>query len=330
MPLPPSQKPDGIERIGLNPDWVALCTSRGLETLEVKMFMRATVLVSDLVLYVSAVWYATRRTTDLHQQVLPPHQTHSMLKLWERAVLLLAPPLLIIDHGHFQYNCVMLGLTLWAVALLHRGHHVRASVAFTCALAFKQMALYFAPAFFVYLLAHALQRRQPLVQVAKLGLSVIVTLAACFAPWLHSKEALLQVLRRIFPVARGLYEDKVANAWCAISVLIKSRQWLSLPALIRMRYATVSQLSVDALVLARHCSDSRPHAWPSSKSRHQTRFRWCLLSCALSFFLFSFQVHEKSILLPCLPVLLLIHDLWAPTFISVALFRYVYDLPPLK
>ena len=31
-------------------------------------------------------------------------------------------------------------------------------------------------------------------------------------------KAVLQVLHRMFPFARGLYEDKVANFWCSISV----------------------------------------------------------------------------------------------------------------
>ena len=31
-------------------------------------------------------------------------------------------------------------------------------------------------------------------------------------------KAVLQVVHRMFPFARGLYEDKVANFWCSISV----------------------------------------------------------------------------------------------------------------
>ncbi|KAJ3202677.1 hypothetical protein HDU67_000362, partial [Dinochytrium kinnereticum] len=30
-----------------------------------------------------------------------------------------------------------------------------------------------------------------------------------------------QVLHRVFPLQRGLYEDKVANVWCALSVIVK-------------------------------------------------------------------------------------------------------------
>ena len=34
------------------------------------------------------------------------------------ALLLLLPPLVLIDHGHFQYNSTALGLALWGIALV--------------------------------------------------------------------------------------------------------------------------------------------------------------------------------------------------------------------
>lgn len=44
-----------------------------------------------------------------------------------------------------------------------------------------------------------------------------------------------QVIHRIFPVARGLYEDKVANIWCALNVVIKLRNLMSLQSTVRLR-----------------------------------------------------------------------------------------------
>lgn len=68
-----------------------------------------------------------------------------------------------------------------------------------------------------------------------LGATVTVTMAVLLAPWLASPSDLLQVVHRIFPVARGLYEDKVANVWCALNVVIKLRTLLSLTATVRLR-----------------------------------------------------------------------------------------------
>ena len=53
-------------------------------------------------------------------------------------------------------------------------------------------------------------------------------------------EDMLEVLHRLFPFSRGLYEDKVANVWCTVSVMVKLRQWMTLPSLMSM--ATVSTL----------------------------------------------------------------------------------------
>jgi len=66
--------------------------------------------------------------------------------------LLFQPALLLIDFGHFQYNSVMLGLTLHALNLFALGHDLWGAVCFVLSLCFKQMALYYAPGVGTYLL----------------------------------------------------------------------------------------------------------------------------------------------------------------------------------
>ena len=61
-----------------------------------------------------------------------------------------------------------------------------------------------------------------------------------WSPYLTKMEDVLQVLHRLFPFSRGLYEDKVANVWCTVSMVVKLRQWMTLPSLMSM--ATVSIL----------------------------------------------------------------------------------------
>src|SRR5258708_3659792 len=114
----------------------------------------------------------------------------------------------------------MLGLTIMAFNLLHAGYDVLGAVAFTLAMAFKQMALYYSPAVFAYLFGKCiylgeesgyvprylaaipysaeLSHRQSLF----FALSVIVlsTLGLVFGPFLRSPFpfVLMEPIRRIF------------------------------------------------------------------------------------------------------------------------------------
>lgn len=63
--------------------------------------------------------------------------------------------------------------------------------------------------------------------IAKLGLVVLGAFAICWAPFLGSPSGALQVLQRLIPVKRGLYEDYVANFWCVSSPAFKWRQMYS-------------------------------------------------------------------------------------------------------
>lgn len=97
------------------------------------------------------------------------------------------------------------------------------------------MALYYAPAVFAFLLGRCFTEKNGIVLFVKLGVSVITTFGLLFSPWLSSIDDIKQVFIRIFPVARGLYEDKVANVWCAINVIIKLRQIMTVESAVHLR-----------------------------------------------------------------------------------------------
>lgn len=96
-----------------------------------------------------------------------------MTKEFALLTILFQPALLLIDFGHFQYNSVMLGevnprsairmfincvtgLTLLATNFFAIGYDLSGALCFVLSLAFKQMALYYAPAIGSYLLAKCL------------------------------------------------------------------------------------------------------------------------------------------------------------------------------
>jgi alpha-1,3-glucosyltransferase len=131
------------------------------------------------------------------------------------------------------------------------------------------------------------------IRVALLGVVVIFTFAILFAPFLTSLDNVTQVLHRMFPFARGLFEDKVANFWCASHVIFRWKERFETSTLLRMSLG----LTLFGLV---------PTAFSVLRRPTLLRFQYCLAAHAFSFFLFSFQVHEKTILLPLLPLVCLL------------------------
>ncbi|CAG8722968.1 28454_t:CDS:2, partial [Dentiscutata erythropus] len=146
-------------------------------------------------------------------------------------------------------------------------------------------------------------------QIMKLGITVIVTFGIVFYPFLGSLEQISQVIIRIFPLQRGLYEDKVANIWCAINVIIKLREIFDTNILAKISLITTVLAILPSCVYLGLNPDKR-------------YLIYGLANSSLAFFMFSFQVHEKSILLPVLPICLLILDdtFWCSWFINVAMF----------
>jgi len=386
---------------------LALRSSRGSETPEMVLFMRLSVLALDVLVYMPAVaWFVLQRLENRSTRV-------RHMALW---TVWCQPALILVDHGHFQYNAVMLGLAALSFALLltkqpnvHTAadapaelqrllldtlsrhvslQYVAAAVFFSMSLCFKQMALYYAPTVFVIMLGRCVGlARTNVARGAALFAGLACTTTAVFAllwlPWLGQMDELGQVLHRIFPLARGLFEDKVANVWCALSVLPVGARW-KLPNLLGV--ATLAKLSLVAVLLAilpccillfvasvetvrresiaddvhadqvvadlrrragsvvsgttRRTAGGAPSLHESSRGSDRRSMRsgsalagsvsrlpegarrtrrtsatvppaaellpYTLASTSLAFYLWGFQTHEKSVLLPLLPLTLLL------------------------
>ncbi|KAF2076732.1 hypothetical protein CYY_001989 [Polysphondylium violaceum] len=267
-----------------------LFTSRGYETDTSKLFMRATVIISDLVVWLPSVWFFVNtyyNDKDLGSRILA------------FLFISLQPGLLLIDHGHFQYNGVSLGLALFGITFILANRHLVGSAFFVLSLNYKQMSLYYAPAFFFYLffsnlnLSSLSKIKQSFVNILLIGIVVILSFVLCWLPFLSIEQS-SQVLHRLFPFARGLYEDKVANFWCSISILVNLKKLLSHDQIIRVCLITTLTTLIPIAVGI------------YKKPNNRTVFLYSLVCSAFSFFLFSFQVHEKTILLACMPISLLI------------------------
>lgn len=322
----------------IGPESVALGTSRGFEDPLHKAYMRVTVLVLDMMLYGSIVWVATRPRRQRHG--VSDSVSHDTESIWFFLLAMAQPAILLIDHGHFQYNTTALGLALWSFYYMSRPgfqNCVLGSVLFCCALSFKQMTLYYAPAVFCYLLGRCFAaepqagekvktKKDVVSRFATLGVTVLVTFGLLWWPFVvygpaetTALDRLTHVLRRIIPLQRGLFEGKVSNLWCVLSVKpIRIRE--RLPAGMQPLVAlTLTLLLILPSGYKLFCigqgreqaqrgqrgatgesGTTRPNDWKM--------LLWGTTSSALAFFLASFQVHEKSLLLALAPASLLLLD----------------------
>eukprot|EP00798_Chlamydomonas_sp_ICE-L_P003984 gene3984-14062_t len=211
------------------PESVKLGSSRGYESPSSKLLMRITVLVSDIYIYFPAVIMCT---VVFGKGLAPYHRTLMLI------ALLMQPALILIDHGHFQFNCIGLGFTALAAALAAQGKDI--------------------------------------LGVVKLGVTVIATFAVIWAPCMRSPKDVLLILNRIFPIRRGLYEDYVANFWCATSVLVKWRELVPQDMLLKACAGTTLVVALPAMLQQMRA--------PSPRG-----LLLCMANSSLAFFMFSFQ-----------------------------------------
>ncbi|KAJ6649841.1 putative dolichyl pyrophosphate Man9GlcNAc2 alpha-1,3-glucosyltransferase [Pseudolycoriella hygida] len=298
----------------INPKFVTLHESRGLTDDSHKHFMRTSVLVADLLLYIPAMLICCQLISQKNW-----FKIDERLSTLYTAVAVLYPGQILIDNGHFQYNNISLGLAAAAIIFLLRNQNVISAIFFTLSLNYKQMELYHALPFFVYLLATCFKESSRklvfidgLLRLIKIGGVVILTFIVLWFPWFESIKDVLQVLHRIFPLARGVFEDKVSNVWCIVNVVIPLRD--NFP---NERMAVICLTCTLGSILP-----SLIHLFRNSNPK---TFLLSLINSSLAFFLFSFQVHEKSILLATLPVMLYfpMDPLLCLWFLQIATFSMI-------
>lgn len=289
----------------IDPSFVKLGESRGFESATHKHFMRLTVLIADILIYLPAILYFIVNLCPWDSC-----QFDNIFKFTKRdfAVLtaLIYPGLILIDHGHFQYNCVSLGFFVAAVAVIMQDSFIISSILFVLALNYKQMELYHALPFFFYILGrHTPGRTKAWSHCIRVltcvSFVVLLTFYVIWMPFLKSRNLFFSAIMRLFPFSRGVFEDKVANIWCAINVVCKLRQIFTNAQLAKI-CLTVTTCAILPSCVSLYLSPTR------------NAFILSLINSALAFFLFSFQVHEKSILLAAVPVLLYFYNDPLPCF----------------
>lgn len=271
------------------PESVQLNTSRGFESKFHQLLMRYSVLIVDLVVFIPAIFW-------FFYQFFKTINNNQISRTIAIGISLLYPGLILIDHGHFQYNCVSLGLFIASVASLFANKTIFTCVFFSMALNYKQMELYHALPFFFYYIGFIYETYKKysfisaLKKLSILVFSVIVTFLLLWAPFIIDTKQIFQILHRIFPLDRGVFEDKVSNVWCIINIFYKLRN---------INNETMAFICLVTTLIA-----VIPTCLDLFLNPSKIKFLLSLINCSLSFFLFSFHVHEKSILLVAIPVLM--------------------------
>lgn len=216
----------------------------------------------------------------------------------------------------------MLGFTLWSLAMFARRKFALSVAFLMLSVSFKQMNIYSIPAFGAALLGIGMSHGtfgSTFICYIKWGLSALITLLACFAPFLESKELISLVLRRLFPVNRGLFEEKVANFWCTLSILTKFHRKHANEELFKFCLTSVA-ISLSPMVFGLIYRAAKNHLCI-------TKFLYALSYVCLSMFLFSYHVHEKQILIPLLPIAFLSSE--DPWFVYFFTLWSSFSLHPL-
>ena len=270
------------------PKSVGLLTSIGFESPMLKILMRLSALISDV------IFFHISSNILIYYFHIKNNKKNYNKYYYHLFILLISPVLIIIDHGHFQYNQVMHGLFLFALYFLYNGNIILAIIFYCLCVNFKQMGLYYSIPFPLFALKYTFKNNNILISLTKIflyGIVTLLTLGLIWFPWIITKTY-EDVLRRIFPVKRGIFEDKVATFWCSINVFIKINN-----------YPQELIIKLCLLFTLLSCVNPILCLLFSKKLNYKiTNLSFFIIS--FGFYLFSFHVHEKTILIPYLAYLL--------------------------
>lgn len=203
-------------------------------------FQRTSVIVSEFVL----LWAAFAAVRSLERGKSTSEAPTAKLPPPVAALFLLAfhPGLLIVDHIHFQYNGLLLGVLVLSAFAAARGRMLLSAALFAALVCLKHLFLVAGPMYAVFLLAWASgrvrdgaqateeERMRPSTfpsqsrptlfawstfarRIASVGAIVVALLTLALGPFALTKQ-LVPLFQRLFPFQRGLLHAYWApNAW---------------------------------------------------------------------------------------------------------------------
>lgn len=204
------------------------------------MFQRCTVILSDVLLFIGA-YFLAHTIEDVNVPKGVDAKDASVLTF---LLIVTNPGLIVLDHIHFQYNGMLLGLLLCSIACIIRGapkdtnptlgkNAIKLTAAshqmwelcgaalFAMLLAMKHLYMTLAPLFLVHLLRHhcfvakKMRKEESFsamlhfssTRFILLGAVTLICFLASFLPFFMQQNPLgqiVQILKRLFPFGRGV------------------------------------------------------------------------------------------------------------------------------
>ena len=270
------------------PECVQLKTSWGFESNYHKKLMRFISLISDIFTFHFACNLFVKYIF-IDSKIEKNYKKYYICLF----IMLVSPSLIIIDHGHYQFNNVMHGFFIFAVYFLYKKKFIFAIIFYAMCINFKQMGMYYAIPFPIYVIRYLTKKDfvNNFISFLLYGIVTISSLCLIWSPWLFYQNY-QNVLQRIFPIWRGIFEDKVATFWCVLNIFYKLSK-LSQGLLIKCSLL----LTVMSTIIPIICM-----LFGNNFSRKIFNLSFFIVS--FGFYLFSFHVHEKTIIVPYLAYLL--------------------------
>ena len=281
------------------PESVAFKKSTGYESTKFKLIMRFFVLISDFLVFhigVNLICYYifiySKKRRNKNPQIL---NYYIVLFL-----ILINPLMIIIDHGHFQFNNVMHGFFILSVLFLFSENYILAIIFYSFCVNFKQMGLYYAIPFPLYVIKKLFFETKnnnnniiiSIIYIIIYGIITSITNIIIYLPWLKAQK-IQDVFSRIFPVHRGIYEDKVATFWCVLNIFYKLNKHFDTNSLIKLSLLfTIFGCFIPIYAIFK------------TKKLTKKICTQCFFVVSFAFYLFSFHVHEKTIIVPFLAYLI--------------------------
>eukprot|EP01025_Chloroclados_australasicus_P013206 TRINITY_DN16266_c1_g1_i1.p1 TRINITY_DN16266_c1_g1~~TRINITY_DN16266_c1_g1_i1.p1 ORF type:complete len:436 (-),score=21.34 TRINITY_DN16266_c1_g1_i1:33-1256(-) len=274
----------------------------GYESHATVVFQRLSVIVTEFVL-VAAAWYKLRKCSNISEV------------LAGACLVLCNSGLIIVDHIHFQYNGLLLGILMWSILAMEEGNVLLSGFLFAVLINMKHLFVFAGPLYFVYILRTYIcnkQLAQGLLNLTLMGSVVIGVCAVSLGPFIVTGQG-AQLLQRLFPFGRGLcHAYWAANIWSIYSFIDKlltvvlgvesTRQAAMTGGLVQeAQFQVIPQISPlmsAALVLFAQL----PLLINVIRSPHQISFGRGVAYSYLCSFMFGFHVHEKAVLVVTIPL----------------------------